>query len=382
MGVLAPACSGSVTKAIPRNALALESYAADSRIRNYVLQTPLLASQWLTSYMHPSSSSEGAAAQAAAYPLPPVSVWMKMESEQISGSFKARGAFNKLLSLTPEQQAAGLYAASSGNHALAMVDACLLLASQHQEGSGTTAASTAGPMPMPVLYLSTAADGHKIKKLKEKKAVVVIHGDDAVQAEVACREKAEAVGGTYVSPYNDFQVAGGQGTIAVEMLRQRQGMAPLDVVFIPVGGGGLIAGIASVLKATDPPPYIIACQPAASDVMRVSVLAGKVLDLPSDDTLSDGTAGGVEAGTMTFEPCCSLVDQWVTISEQEIADAMIGVLHHHGKIIEGAAGVVVAAFQQLAPTLVGKQVALVICGGNVSTATLRQALSMSNVDSA
>ncbi|EFJ39992.1 hypothetical protein VOLCADRAFT_108389 [Volvox carteri f. nagariensis] len=179
----------------------------------------------------------------------------------------------------------------------------------------------------------------------------------------------------------------GQGTIGLELLAARR-RGHLDVVLVPVGGGGLIGGVASVLKAADPSIQVIGCQPAASDVMARSVAAGRIVPEVEvknggDDadggesgwsTLSDATAGGVEYGSITLQPCMDCVDEWVTVSEAEIADALIGLLEEQSKLVEGtpggsgimwvtgAAACALAVFKRLAPRLAGKTVVLVCCG--------------------
>lgn len=167
----------------------------------------------------------------------------------------------------------------------------------------------------------------------------------------------------YLSPYNDRQVIAGQGTCGVEIVEQ---LADIDAVFIAVGGGGLIAGVSSVLKAHNPDVKVYGCQPEASAVMAKSVAAGEILDMPSDPTLSDGTAGGIEAEAITFELCQQLVDEFVLVSEAEIAAAMRDYITAHDEPIEGAAGVALAAMVKRKDAIVGRKVAVIICGGNVS----------------
>jgi len=146
----------------------------------------------------------------------------------------------------------------------------------------------------------------------------------------------------------------------------------LDLIFIAVGGGGLISGVGSVLKAHNPKIRVYGCQPQASPVMTRSVEAGEILDMPSDPTLSDGTAGGIEAGSVTFPLNRTLVDEFVLVSEQEIAAAMRLYMQHEGQVIEGAAGVAIAAMLARGEALRGKKVVAIICGGNISDEKLDQ----------
>jgi threonine dehydratase len=192
------------------------------------------------------------------------------------------------------------------------------------------------------------------------------HGDDSLLSELEARRYADEHGLAYLSPYNDLDVVAGQGTIGVEIVEQLPGV---EVVFVSVGGGGLIGGIASVLKAYNPAIHVVGCLPENSPVMAVSVERGAIVDMPSLPTLSDGTAGGIEEGAVTFALCQALVDEYVLVSEAEIATAMREIMEG-----EGAAGVAVAALRKTQERWQGKQVAVVLCGGNISLATLRLVL--------
>jgi threonine dehydratase len=151
-------------------------------------------------------------------------------------------------------------------------------------------------------------------------------------------------------------------------------------MFIAVGGDGLLSGVGSVLKTVNPALRVIACQPQASAVMAESVAAGRILDLPSYPTLSDGTAGGVEPGAITFALCRQLADEFMLVDEEAIAAAMRDYIGAEGQTIEGAAGVAIAALLQSAETIRGKTVAVVVCGGNVSSATLDSVLAQGTDD--
>jgi len=248
-----------------------------------------------------------------------------------------------------------------------------------------------------LVYLPNTASPAKVGKLRALKADLVSFGEDCVDAEVEARRVADEQGMVYVSPYNDWEIMSGQGTVSCELLQQLPsaaaavredggGAAAVEndgggvVVLVPVGGGGLIAGMAAVLKERWPKCEVIGCQPVNSPVMAESVAAGKLLDMTTLETLSDGTAGGIEAGALTFEPCQHLVDSWIAVTEQEIADAVVSMLHHHSKLVEGAAGCAVAAVRKLGQEgqqqLEGKQVVVVCCGGNVAVPTLRKVLDM------
>jgi threonine dehydratase len=163
----------------------------------------------------------------------------------------------------------------------------------------------------------------------------------------------------------------GQGTIGAEL---REQIDEIDSVFISVGGGGLISGIAGYLKSLRPETKIIGCSPENSQVMMQSVKAGKILDLPSLPTLSDGTAGGLEPGAITFEYCSKLVDDWITVSEEEIAESMRLFMPAHNMTIEGAAGVALASSLKWKDRLKDQKIVIIICGGNISPDTLKSVL--------
>ena len=278
-------------------------------------------------------------------------VSFKLENLQHTGSFKVRGALNKVLSLKDGERHRGVVAASSGNHGLAVAWATAKL------GTGCT------------VFVPEDASKTKVAAMREYGAEVRFHGDDAAVSETRAREVADEDGLAYISPYNDPEVVAGQGTIGVELTRQLDG---LDAVFVPVGGGGLISGIAGYLKGiAGGGVRVYGCQRENSAVMRESVEAGRVLDLPSESTLSDGTAGGLERGTITFGPCRSWVDEWVLVSEEEIAEAMNLFMDAHHLMVEGAAGVSVAAFLKKQDELRGRRAAVVVCGANISLATLK-----------
>jgi threonine dehydratase len=174
-----------------------------------------------------------------------------------------------------------------------------------------------------------------------------------------------------MSAYNDLQVLAGQGTIGLELERQ---LKSIDAVIVPVGGGGLISGVAGYLKSRREFIEIIGCQPHNSCVMYESIKAGRLLDLESKPTISDGSAGGIEPGAITFALCRDLVDSWVVLSEEEIIGAIKLILRKHYLLIEGAAALGVAAFLKDKKRLKGKTVVLVITGKKISLETLKEIL--------
>ena len=309
--------------------------SAATQIQSFIRKTP---------FIHSKAFSELTGAE----------VWFKLENEQVTGSFKARGATNKLLSLNDEEKANGVVSASTGNH-------------------GAAVAYAAGKFGIDcTIYIPDDATSTKLENMKQFGAKIEIHGNDCVLAEAKAREVADGSGKTYVSPYNDLFVMAGQGTIGVEIESQCDG---LDAIVISVGGGGLIGGTASYLKTVWPEILVIGCSPENSAVMLHSIKAGKVLDLESKPTLSDGTAGGVEENTITFPVCCEVIDESVLVTEDEIKEAMVLYIEKEHQLLEGAAGTAVAALLKKKADLKGLRVGVVICGGNISLDTVRRFLN-------
>ena len=307
---------------------------AANRIASYIRETPLDYSPYF-------SEITGA------------NVYLKLENLQHTGSFKLRGAFNKLLSLSEEEREAGGVAASSGNHGAAIAYAMKALGVD-----GT-------------IFVPEQTSPTKVDAIKRAGGDVRFFGTDGLDTETHAREYAGQNGMVYLSPYNDADVIAGQGTCGVEIAQQ---LSDVDAIFIAVGGGGLISGVAAFLKSVNPSLAVVACQPAASAVMTESVKAGKIIDLPSDPTLSDGTAGGIEAGAITFDLCRELTDEFVVVSEEQIADAMRGFIDSHHMLPEGAAGVAIAGLLASGDKYKGKNVVVIVCGGNISRETLKQVI--------
>ena len=281
-------------------------------------------------------------------------VLFKLESLQVTGSFKARGAVNKLLSLTNQEKEHGVVSASTGNH-------------------GAAVAYAAAELDIDcTIYVPDDASPTKLENMEQFGAKIKVHGDDCIKAESKAREVSIYSGETYVSPYNDPFVMAGQGTLGIEIESQCDG---LDVIIVSVGGGGLIGGTAGYLKSVWPEIHVIGCSPENSAVMIHSIEAGRVLDLESSPTLSDGTAGGVEENSITFPICSNVIDESVLVTENEIKNAMITFMEKEHQLLEGAAGTAVAALIKKKDDLLGKRVGVIICGGNISLDTVREILN-------
>lgn len=280
-------------------------------------------------------------------------VWFKCENLQVTGSFKVRGGTNALLKMSMSQRKGGVVTASSGNHGLGLARAA------NQLGIPAT------------VYVPNHADDSKVRTIQNLGVNVERVGDDCVETEAYARIMATGKGQTYVSPYNDADIIAGQGTIGLELIDQIQG---LDAVFVAMGGGGLISGVGSYLKAINPSIEVVGCSPAASPAMHACLEAGQILDVPCRDTLSDATAGGVEAGAITFDVCRDVVDRSLLVGEADIASAIRDVVGTHHMLIEGAAGVAVAGFRQVADAYANKNSAIILCGANIGLPTLRRVL--------
>ena len=271
-------------------------------------------------------------------------LFLKCDHLQPTGSFKFRGASNKLRLLSEEQRQRGVIAASSGNHGQAMALAGKLMGVEVK------------------VYAPETAAAIKLDTIRALGAQVELVAGDALNAEQAGEKAAYEQGKVYVSPYNDEQVIAGQGTCGMELVEQQP---DLDAVFVAVGGGGYISGIGSVLQQLSPKTQLIACWPENATSMYSALEAGHIFPVEEQHTLSDGTAGGVEPGAVTFPLCQKLIDRKVLVSETEIKQAMRQIAVSDRWIIEGAAGVALAAAIKLAPEFQGKKVAVVLCGKNI-----------------
>jgi threonine dehydratase len=303
----------------------VDQAAAANRL--FVRNTPLWRAPWLDG--------------------PRCRTWLKLENLQHTGSFKVRGATNFLVR-NRGRIGDFVVTASTGNHGAAVAFSASRL------GVGARvfvpeSTSTTKLVAMEIL-------GAQIRKV----------GADAVESELAARRDAAEHGYPYVSPYNDLDVIAGQGTIATELL---EALHPVDVAVVAVGGGGLIAGVASRLRAANPRTRIVAASPEASSVMAASLQAGRIVDQVSRPTLSDATAGGIEPGAVTFEHCRALIDDFQLVTEDEIALGVRDLVFRQRVVGEGSAGCAVAGFRRVLHTVVGN-VVVIVCGGNIAPQTL------------
>ena len=306
--------------------------AAYNNIKKYIVKTPLIHSKNLSSI---SDSN----------------VFLKLENFQHTGSFKLRGAMNKILNLP--DKSIGVVAASSGNHGAAVAYS---LRNLKMKG---------------LVYVPENAVPSKVKLMKKYGVEVRYSGNDSLIAESSAISYAEENNLSFVSPYNDIDVISGQGTIGVEMINQ---MKDLDVVFITVGGGGLISGVGGYLKSINSNIKIIGCSPENSPVMKISLNKGKIIEFESLPTLSEGSAGGIERDSITYNFCEEFIDDFYLVSEEEIVENIKFFIANEKLLIEGAAAVSVAAFLKNKKLFKGMNVGIVICGGNIGNDTLKSIL--------
>jgi threonine dehydratase len=298
---------------------------ARKRIKGHIRTTPLHHSQYLSELIDGSVS-------------------LKLESEQVTGSFKVRGALNRLMTLTKEEAARGVITASTGNH-----------------GLGTAFAAKKLGISAQVVFPNDASVV-KLKKM-QKAGVEVIQDVGYAEVEPYARKLAEERGLTYVSPYNDPMIVAGAGTSGLEIIEQ---LGNIDAVIVPVGGGGLISGIATVIKAMSPHTEMIGVQSEVSPEVYESWKAGHWVDSEESDSLAQGLMGGVEPDSITLDIIQEQLDRIVLVSEKSILEA-IRVLYEKEKlVIEGAGAASTAMLLEYKAELVGKRVVAVVSGGNIS----------------
>ena len=282
------------------------------------------------------------------YINPDANVFIKCENMQVTGSFKLRGAYYKVASLTDEEAEKGVIACSAGNHA---------------QGVALSAQKRGIPA---VICMPESAPMAKVEATKSYGAQVVlvpgVYDDAAAKAAELQKEK----GYTFVHPFNDEYVMAGQGTVGLEILEQ---VEDAEVVFVPIGGGGLVSGIAYAIKEINPNCKVYGVQAEGAPSMSVSLKNGKVCCLDSVCTMADGIAVK-QPGDMTFEVCRDYVDGVVTVTEDEIATAILTLIERHKMVAEGAGAVSVAAAMYNKVDIKGKNVVCVVSGGNVDVKVL------------
>jgi threonine dehydratase len=320
---------------MPRYPLLIDIVAARQRLAGIALHTPLENS--------PSLAEESRADE----------VRLKLELIQPTGSFKTRGAHNKVAVIAAENSDADLVTASSGNHGIAVATA----AARHGMRLTVLVGKSVSPAKL-----------ERLRALESDRCVVELFGRDSDDAEAEARRRDTAGLAVYVPPYNDPEVIAGQGTVGAEILDD---WPECNALVVPVGGGGLISGIGLWAKAIRPGLRLVGVQPSASPPLYVYFESNSTKAMPIAPTLADGVAGNIERDSITWRMCRQLVDEVVLVDEEQIADAMRWALDEHHLVVEGSGALGIAALRARLGGLSGRRVATVITGRNVDGAVLR-----------
>jgi threonine dehydratase len=308
---------------------------AHERTKDYLIPTPLEFSR------HLSDLIEG-------------EVWLKLDLVQRTASFKYRGAINKILSLTEEELDRGIVSASTGNYALAVGEA------MRQRGRRAT------------IYVAKDMEESRLNILRSHGLNLVIHGELAWDAEAEARRVGEEEGKVYVSPYNDPNVVGGQGTCGYEISEQ---LPDVDAALFACGAGGLLTGSSGWLKHHNPSVETYGVSPANSPVMYESVKADKMISMDTEPTLADTCAGGVDLDSITLELCRRHVDEILLLTEDEIAAAIRLLFYEHRLVAEGSGALGIGGLLQRKESFKGKKVVAVVCGRNVDLEVFKKIIN-------
>jgi len=308
-----------------------EFYAARKRVQKWARRTPMEYSPGLSKLIDGD-------------------VWLKLENQQVTGSFKIRGATNKILLLSEEEKERGIVTASSGNHA---------------QGLGYAAKELGVRAKVIVPEMTPQV---KIDAIRKYGVELIIEGEEYMVSERLARRIEADEGMTFVSAYNDIDLIKGQGTVGLEMVED---VPDLDVVLIPVGGGGLASGVASVIKQATS-AIVIGIQSETSPVMYECVKKGHIHDIPLRDTYAEGLHGGLEPRSVSFDICREVIDEWAILTEDDILDAIKYLLHESHMLVEGAGAVGVAAILSDPDRYTEKRVGVVVSGGNLGMETLKK----------
>jgi threonine dehydratase len=319
---------------MPRYPLLADILEARERLSGIALRTPFEAS--------PILAAESGVTE----------VRLKLEMLQPTGSFKTRGAHNKVALIAAQQADAELVTASSGNHGIAVATA----AARHGMRLTVLVGASVSPAKL-----------ERLRALESDICVVEVFGRDSDDAEGEARRRDSEGIAIYVPPYNDPDVVAGQGTIGAEILDD---WPACDALVVPIGGGGLIAGIGLWAKAVKPGLRLVGVQPSASPPMYAYLESGSTKPMPIAPTLADGVAGNIERDSITWKMCRQLVDEVVLVDEDQIARAMRWAVEAHHLMVEGSGALGIAALRSGLGGMAGRRVAVVVTGRNVDAGTL------------
>ena len=271
-------------------------------------------------------------------------VWLKLDSLQRTGSFKFRGALNKILSLTEAELDKGIVTASTGNYAFAVAEAMRI---RNRRAT---------------IYVAEDMDPARLKELRAHGLDLVVCGEAAWDAEKEARRVAEEKDMIYVSPYNDPLVVGGQGTCGYEISKQ---LPDLDAALFACGAGGLLTGSAGWLKSQNPKVKAFGVSPENSPVMYESMRANKIVEMETYPTLADTCAGGVDLDSITLDLCLRYVEEIMLVTEAEIEAAIRLLFEQHRLVVEGSGALSVSGLLKRKEDFKGKRVVAVVCGRNI-----------------
>jgi len=311
----------------------LDIYKAKKIIAPYVLRTTLEYSNLLSG-------------------LTGGEVWLKYENRQLTGSFKIRGAANRMLAMTPEERRRGVITASAGNHG---------------QGVGYIAKEL---KVRARVYVPRNSPEVKCAAMRDLDVELIVHGSEYMEAENLAKKTAKQENAIYISAYNDPLLIAGQGTVGLEMLEEKP---DLDTILVPLGAGGLAGGVAVSWKSASG-AAVIGVQSHASPVMHMSLKAGRIINIPVMDSIAEGLHGGIEHGSITFD-LCKLLSEDILVEEKTIGEAMKFMILKHREVVEGAGAVGIAALMEQPKKFKGKKIGVIISGGNLDEREIRKIVS-------
>ena len=283
-------------------------------------------------------------------------VFLKPENLQVTGSFKLRGAYNRISQLSDEERAKGVITASAGNHAQGVAFSAQKLGVK---------AVICMPATTPIL---------KVEATRAYGAEIVLHGDTFDDAYAKSLELQKKKGYVYIHPFNDLNVLLGQGTTAKEIIDDCK---DVDAILVPIGGGGFASGVALATKLVNPHVKVIGVEPVGAACMKAAFKAGDVTTLPAVDTVADGCAVKT-AGTLTYAFCRKYLDNIITVSEMEIMSALLSLIEKHKLVAEGAGVLSLAALPKL--KMKNKKVVAIVSGGNIDISTIAALIDKALID--
>jgi threonine dehydratase len=304
-------------------------------IRKEVNKTPLVRSQYLSD-------------------LCGGEVYLKLENQQVTNSFKIRGALNRMMNLTPEEKARGVIAASSGNHAQAVAIGAEKL---------NLTATVVVPETTPRI---------KVEKIRKHKVELILHGEMYDYAEQYAHKLAKERGATFVSSYNDPLVVAGQGTVGLEILEE---LPTVDSIIVPVSGGSVLSGVAVAAKSIKPDIEVLGVQPETVAAMYYCLKAGKIINMEMKHTIADGLDGNIEQGCITFELIQRYVNELLLFNEDTIRKMIRLLWEKERQVVEASGAIAIAPIVETPKRFTGRQTVAVITGGNIDDALFRAILA-------